>query len=134
MKAAKTISVVYGACCLVVVCALLLLMVSGAMSALGRNILLLFLASFWSGVPLLLISAWSLKSKREPSRGIGLSMLLFSLAPAIVYLVSLLSKAPALNGGQALELALSIALTFLPVLISLALFLLVLRGASHETR
>lgn len=133
MKAVKAISVVYGACCLVVVCALLFLMIAGSQSDLGRNILLLFLASFWSGVPLLLISAWSLKSKREPSHGIGLSMLLFSLAPAIVYLVSLLSKAPVPN-EQALELALPVASAFLPAIISLVLFLLVLKGASHETR
>lgn len=134
MKVVKTISVVYGACCLVVVGALLFLLIAGSHNDLGRNILLLFLVSFWSGIPLLSISAWSLKSKREPSRGIGLFMLFVSLAPAVVYLIGMLPGAPTPNGGQVLEHALSIALTFLPVIISLALFLSTLKGASRETR
>ena len=134
MKITRTISVVYGACCLVVVVALLFLFIAGSHNDLGQSILLLFLVSFWSGIPLLLISAWSLKSKREPSRGIGLFMLLVSLTPAVVYLIGLLSKAPAPNGGQVLEFTLSITLTFLPAIISLMLFLPVMKGASHETR
>jgi len=134
MKVVKMISVVYGACCLAVVGALLFLMIAGSQSDLGRSILLLFLVSFWGGVPLLLVSAWSLKSKRAPSRGVGLFMMLASLAPAAVHLISLLSKAPIPNEGQLPEFALSIGLAFLPAIISLVLFLFVLKGASHEAR
>lgn len=134
MKTIRLISAMYGACCLAVVCALLVLMVVGTQSALGFNILLLFLVVFWSGVPLLLLSAHSLKSKEAPSRRAGVSALLASLAPAVIYLVGQLSSMPAPGAGRQLEHPLSLVLTFLPALISLALFLPVLIGGAHEAR
>lgn len=134
MKAVRAISVVYGACCLVVVGALLFLFIAGSHNDLGRNILLLFIVSFWSGVPLLFVSAWSLISKRTPSRGVGLFVMLASLAPSVVYLISLLSRTPTPSGEHVLGFALSTASAFLPAIISLVLFLFVLKGASHETR
>ena len=133
MKVMRVVSAVYGACCLVVVCALLFLLIAGSQSDLGRNILLLFLASFWSGVPLLFVSAWSLKSKRAPARRVRPFAMLASLAPSIVYLISLLSKTPTPSGEHVLGVATSIALAFLPTAISLVLLLSVLKGASHET-
>lgn len=132
MKCMRVISVIYGTCCLVVVCALLFLMLLGTQSALGFNISLLFLSVFWSGVPVLLYSAYSLKSKRTPSRRTGIAALAILLAPAIVCLVGQISAIAPADSGHEPAIASSLALTFLPALISLVLLLILLKGGSHE--
>lgn len=127
----RKVSVVYGACCSLATCAILLLMVSGRQSPLGFNIALLFLAVFWSGVPLLLLAVYSLRG-RSITRIVCGAALLLSFAPAAVCFFFPLVKICFFDGSFSFGIAPSITLLFAPVVISLILLSLLISQCFAE--
>lgn len=126
------VSVAYGACCSLATCAILLVMVVSRQSPLGFNISLLFLTVFWSGVPLLLLSVYSLR-RRCTSRIVSGAALLLSFAPAAVCLFYPLAKIYFFGGDSSLVVITPlIALLFAPVVISLILLLLLISSCFAE--
>lgn len=129
----KKVSVAYGTCCSLATCAILLLMVGGRQSPLGFNISLLFLAVFWSGVPLLLLAMCSLRG-RSMTRIVFGAALLLSFAPAAVCFFYPLVKICFFDGNSSFGIASSITLLFSPVVISLILLSLLISQYFAEKR
>jgi hypothetical protein len=124
-------SLAYGAYCSVAVCATLLFMLCSRQSPLGQNLTLLFLAVFWSGVPLLPLSIYSLKGRGMARIARGVVPLL-SLVPALVCLFYPIMNIFVVGGLSRIGIAPLVVLLFAPVTISAILLLLLISRCFPE--
>lgn len=128
----RMISVIYGSCCSLLFCAIVLLLVAGRMSALGVNLALFALVIVWSGIPLMLVSMHSLKTGAMVSRTLGIVSLFVLIAPAAVYFFYQCLVFSSFSAMEDLGVFFSFTLAFLPAFVSLTLFLLLMVSYSKN--
>lgn len=122
----RIMSVIYGSCCSLLFCAIVVLLVFGRMSGLGVNLALFALVILWSGIPLMLVSIHSLKTGAMISRTLGIVSFFVLIAPAAVYFFYQCLTFFISSAMEDLGVFFSFTLAFSPAFISLTLFLLLM--------